>query len=472
MYTKEQLSKYSNLFKHYTELRIQENRDINIALVNGDVVSNRQSTSSGVSARVFRNGLWGFSSSPEITDSVIADVVKDATDNAIFMDKKNQDDSESVKSENNVIKLPKETNESVNDFTSKKGKTSRKELLNFMNELDTYLSLNKFSNLKSRTLYLGSLEMEKSTYTSDKSYSCSMIPRTIIYIQLSIDHKTDGSTVELHDVFGGLGEFPDVFENASELFPKIDELYDHLVNKSNSIYPDAGIKECIIDADVAGILAHEAIGHTTEADLVEGGSIAGEYMDQKVATDIVTLVDFANTFNNKVCPVPVYVDDEGTKSEDTVIIKKGILKSFMHNKESSVKFKTAPTGNARAYLFSDEPLIRMRNTAILPGKSKLNDMIASIEDGYYLMKSSNGQADSTSEFMFGITLGYEIKNGKLGKALKDFTISGIAFDVLKTVTMISDDMSWTSGGMCGKKQPIPVGMGGPAIKCKINIGGK
>ena len=65
-----------------------------------------------------------------------------------------------------------------------------------------------------------------------------------------------------------------------------------------------------------------------------------------------------------------------------------------------------------------------------------------------------------------------IKNGKIGPAIKDTTISGIAFDVLKTVTMISDEMVWSSGGMCGKKQLIPVGMGGPAIKCKLNIGGR
>ncbi len=88
------------------------------------------------------------------------------------------------------------------------------------------------------------------------------------------------------------------------------------------------------------------------------------------------------------------------------------------------------------------------------------------------MKSSNGEADSTSEFMFGVVMGYEIKNGKLGKAIKDTTISGIAFDMLKTVTMISDDMAWSCSGMCGKKQMIPVGMGGPAIKCQVNIGGK
>ncbi|HIO40301.1 MAG TPA: TldD/PmbA family protein, partial [Candidatus Marinimicrobia bacterium] len=135
-------------------------------------------------------------------------------------------------------------------------------------------------------------------------------------------------------------------------------------------------------------------------------------------------------------------------------------------------FETQPDGNARAYAFSDEPLIRMRNTAFVPGTSSLDEMISSIDDGYYLTKSSNGQADSTSEFMFGIAMGYEIKNGEIGRAIKETTISGIAFDVLKTVDMISEEMSWSAGGMCGKKQWIPVGMGGPAIKCKVNIGGR
>ena len=238
------------------------------------------------------------------------------------------------------------------------------------------------------------------------------------------------------------------------------------------MYADAGLKDVILDADLAGILAHEAIGHTTEADLVLGGSVAGEFMGKQVASELVNLVDYANTMDEQVCPVPVYIDDEGTPSKDTVIIEDGSLKSFMHNKDSARHFDTKPTGNARAYAFSDEPLIRMRNTAIRPGKSSLDEMISSIDDGYYLMKSSNGQADSTSEFMFGVPLGYEIKGGKLGNAIKDTTISGVAFDVLKTIDMISSDMTWSAGGMCGKKQWIPVGMGGPAIKCKVNIGGR
>ena len=74
--------------------------------------------------------------------------------------------------------------------------------------------------------------------------------------------------------------------------------------------------------------------------------------------------------------------------------------------------------------------------------------------------------------MFGVTMGYEINGGKLGKALLDTTISGVAFDMLKTVDMVSDELTWVSSGMCGKKQPMPVGMGGPALRCKVMIGGR
>jgi len=244
------------------------------------------------------------------------------------------------------------------------------------------------------------------------------------------------------------------------------------MQKSVGVHAKAGYHDVVLDADLAGILAHEAIGHTTEADLVMGGSVAGDYLNKTVASDLVTLIDYAHTNDNKICPVPVFVDDEGTKAQDVTIIQDGVLKSYMHNKDSAHELNMNITGNARAYRYSDEPLIRMRNTAIKPGQDKLNDMISSIDDGYYLTRSSNGQADSTSEFMFGVVMGYEIKNGKIKQAIKDTTISGIAFDVLKTVTMISDEMVWSSGGMCGKKQIIPVGMGGPAIKCKLNIGGR
>ena len=114
----------------------------------------------------------------------------------------------------------------------------------------------------------------------------------------------------------------------------------------------------------------------------------------------------------------------------------------------------------------------MRNTCILPGRDSLKDMIAGIDQGYYLISTNNGQADLTGEFMFGVTMGYEISHGQLGRALLDTTVSGIAFDMLRTVDAVSDQVTWESSGFCGKKQIIPVGLGGPDIRCRIMVGGR
>lgn len=454
------LQEYSRLFSAYTELRVQENRSVTVGFIKGNNTVNTRSTTGGVSARVYKNGSWGFASTPELQRDAIVSIVKAATDNAEFLG-----------SRTGVAKGPLPTVAASHDssFATKKPRLTQKQLVDFIKEIDDHIAT-RYPGLRSRSVFLNCLDIEKSVVTSDGSRFTSMTPRSHIFITLCVEK--DGEPADLYQVHGGLGQFEDVFESPDVLFPEIEKQYEHLMRKSEGVYPDAGLKTCVLDAELAGILAHEAIGHTTEADIVLGGSVAQHLIGQEVASPLVTLVDFANTAFGQTCPVPVYVDDEGTKAEDVVIIDKGVLKGYMHNKETANHFNAAPTGNARAYTFSDEPLIRMRNTAILPGTSKLEDMIASVDDGYYLIRSNNGQADSTSEFMFGIELGYEIKNGKLGRAIKNTTISGVAYDVLKTVSMVSDEMHWTGAGMCGKKQPIPVGMGGPAVKCRLSIGGR
>ncbi len=454
------LSSYAKLFGDYTELRMQENRSIGVAMVKGSLLQNSRSMGSGVSARVYQAGSWGFASHPELNEQAVESVISSATENALFMDRR------AKKSKGG---LPGAAIQKSHDFATSKKRLGQKELVAFVKEVDAHVE-RSYPGLSSRTVSLRCLDMEKSLLTSGGSTSYSMIPRANFIMLFSVDK--DGTPVELYDVFGGLGQFEDLFSDPSDLHGRINEQYEHLMKKRDGVFADAGVKTCVLGADLAGILAHEALGHTTEADLVMGGSVAPEYLGKEAASPLITLVDFANSALGRTCPVPVYVDDEGTDARDMVIIDRGILKGYMHNKESARHFAAEPTGNARAFRFSDEPLIRMRNTAILPGESRLDDMLASIDDGYYLIKPSNGQADSTGEFMFGVPLGYEVKNGKIGRAIKDTTISGVAFEVLKSVSMVSDDMSWTNGGMCGKKQPIPVGLGGPAIKCELHIGGR
>ncbi len=432
-----------------------------MVFLNGTMTANASAAITGFSARVVKNGAYGFASSADYTADSVAEVVRSATENAVFLDAKEK------LGRGSFARVPAIVRADGLDFEEK---TAQKRIIEFMGEIDAYVAAH-CPKLVSRFSAASCLSMEKLLRTSDGVCSHSLTPRSIVAVSLTA-MANDGAPVDLYEPFGDFGSFEQVFTDPSQLHAQIDDLYEQLMRKCEGVYAEAGNKQAILHPDLAGILAHEAVGHTVEADFVQSGSIAGPCFGKQVASELVTLVDYAHTALGKRCPVPVYVDDEGTIAEDAVIIENGILKGYMHNKESAAHFGHKPQGNARAFSFSDEPLIRMRNTCIVPGKDKLEDMIASIDDGYYFTKTGNGQADATGEFMFGVNMGYEIKNGKLGRALRDTTIAGMAFDVLKTVDMLSDDLSWSCSGMCGKKQMIPVGMGGPAIKLRINVGGR
>jgi len=455
------LKKYNNLLTDYTELRLHENRTGEIRFLNGDCLSNSRSAVRGASARVFKNNSWGFASIPQSDAASIEKIVKTADYNAAFIGSRMQSKRK--------IARQLEQFEPVHDFSTKKKRWSSSELLEFIKEIDNYIA-QKYPHLKSRSVSMNFLEMQKELLTSEKGHSYSMIPRTHIGVSLFTEQGVE--PVDHYKLFGGFGQFEDHFSTPELLFAGIDRLYVELMQKKEAVFARAGECEVILAPELTGLLAHEAIGHTTEADLVIGGSVAGDYLNQQVGSELVSLTDFANTAYGQLCPQPIFVDDEGTIAKDAVIIEKGVLKGFMHNRESAALFDMTATGNARAYTFSDEPLIRMRNTAFLPGKSKIEEMIASVEDGYYLIDRGSGQADATSEFMFGVTFGYEIKNGQIGRAIKETTISGVAFNLLKTVSMASDQMEWANSGLCGKKQSMPTAKAGPAFKCKVHIGGR
>ena len=455
------LAPYKAKITGHTELRVQRNASRNVGLLKGNIVNNASSENSGVSARVYQGGLWGFASGADYNEQAVGAVLAAAERNAKFLT-----------SRLGTPKPPFAPLAGAKLSTVRTGAADSDPgvFLDFARETDAYIA-KKYPGITSRTVSLNCDYIEKLFITSDGADAYSLIPRVFMYCGLTA-MADDGSPIDLNNVFGGPGFFADQFSDPKLLFDKIDVLYEKLMKKREGVFAEAGACDVILDSKLAGILAHEAIGHTVEADLVLGGSVAGPYFGKTVASDIVTMIDFANTALGAEAPQPIYADDEGTVAKDAVLIKDGVLTGYMHNRESAAHFGHEPGGNARAYLFSDEPLIRMRNTAILPGESKLEDMIASVDDGYYLIRWINGQADLTSEFMFGVVEGYEIKKGKLARAIRDTTISGVAFDVLKTITMLSDEMDWTSNGMCGKKQPMPTGMGGPAVKCRVNIGGR
>jgi TldD protein len=444
----------------YAEARQHELRKTHLAMVDGNLTSNTQSAAGGTSARVFNKGYWGFASVPTMDDASAARVAKKAVENANTMCRFGDQPK---------FEMPGESHVGEHGYNGRPP-LSQKESVELVEELTAHCK-EKYPTLKSASFIMSQEEHEKRFATSNGSEGLSTINRAAFYILFAAEDK-NGKPIELFEVISGRGNLADLQLSLEKLEPALDDLHGHIQAKRNAVAPRGGNQTVILAPNLAGMLAHEAMGHPCEADIVLGGAVTGNLVGKQIASELVTMVDLAHSYNGEELMIPVYVDDEGTEAKDVTMIENGILKNFMSSRETAGRLGITPSGNARAYTFNDEPLVRMRNTAIMPGISKLEEMIADVEDGYYLMKTGNGEADSTTEFMFGIDLAYEIKNGKLGNAITSTTVSGTAINMLKTVDAVSDDMHWECSGYCGKKQPMVVSMGGPALRAKIHMGGE
>ncbi len=282
--------------------------------------------------------------------------------------------------------------------------------------------------------------------------------------------KRGSQSATAHEGIGVTGGWNDLFKKSHlEYALTASERAARLLDAKHV----SGSKSTIIlDPAMVGLLSHEAIGHAVEADFVLSGSVVKDKIGEQVANELVTLVDSGRSEIANNAGGTIIVDDEGVAAGRTAIIEKGILKSFLHNRESAMVFGIESTGNARAFQYDDEPLIRMRNTFIEPGTDKLEDMIKETKHGYVVKGARNGQADANGEFMFGAEEVHLIQNGEVKELMKGASISGNAFEVLRSVDLVGDEFQYDIGtGYCGKYQPAKVDGGGPYIRCTAVIGG-
>ena len=239
----------------------------------------------------------------------------------------------------------------------------------------------------------------------------------------------------------------------------------------NSEPPTAGTYDVICMPDVTGLIAHEAFGHGVEMDMfVKDRALAKEYLGKQVASPLVTMHDNAKTFLESAT---YFFDDEGTPSHDTIIIKDGILQTGLNDLHSSNVLNVNPSGNGRRESFERKVYSRMTNTYFEAGNDSLEDMIASIDYGILLENGASGMEDPKNwGIQCMVNVGREIKNGKLtGKIFSPVCISGYVPDLLKSISMISDEIKLSGCGYCGKgyKEWVKVSDGGPAIKAKAII---
>lgn len=235
----------------------------------------------------------------------------------------------------------------------------------------------------------------------------------------------------------------------------------------------AGEMEVVLAPGDSGILLHEAVGHGLEADF--NRKKTSNYTDQignVVASELCTVVDDATLAHGRGT---INVDDEGLEPTKSTLIEGGVLRGYMQDRFSADEMKTKATGNGRRESFKSHPMPRMTNTLLLPGESDPEDIIRSVKKGVYAKKFSGGQVNiSNGDFVFSLTEGYLIEDGKITAPLKGVNLIGNGPEALATVSMVGHDFELSDGmWTCGKDgQSVPVGVGMPTVKLdELTVGG-
>jgi len=230
----------------------------------------------------------------------------------------------------------------------------------------------------------------------------------------------------------------------------------------------------VLDPILAGVFAHEAFGHLSEADFVYENERMKELMllGRRFGPEFLNIIDDGSIPDQQGTHK---YDEEGVKTRENYLIKEGVLVGRLHSRETAGIMGEEPTGNARALSYDSEPIVRMTNTYIDKGNSTFQDMISDIELGIYAVDSLGGQTE-LEMFTFSAGYAYMIRNGKVAELVRDVVLTGNVFETLENINMIGDKLEWPrSGGGCGKgdQSPLPVGIGSPHIRIRnVVIGGR
>jgi len=248
---------------------------------------------------------------------------------------------------------------------------------------------------------------------------------------------------------------------------------DQAIINLDAIAAPAGNMTVVLGPGWPGVLLHEAIGHGLEGDFNRKGSSAfSGRIGESVASDLCTIVDNGTIEHRRGS---LTIDDEGTSTQCTTLIEKGILKGYMQDKRNARLMGSESTGNGRRESYAHLPMPRMTNTYMLPGESEHEEIIRSVKKGIYASNFGGGQVDITSgKFVFSASQAFLIEDGKITAPLKGATLIGNGPEILNQVSMVGNNLELDQGvGICGKEgQSVPVGVGQPSLKIDdITIGG-
>ncbi|SFM57900.1 TldD/PmbA family protein [Methanolobus profundi] len=437
----------------FFDTRIIEGTTTSIVLDNGKIEQISVNFTKGAAVRALKGGSWGFTSADGDFD--VEKAVRAASELAISMNEKSPKEKVQMKDIPNpvVSNLPKVKKDPL-DISLEEKVQNLKEFGKHakMDEISSTSAV--YSESSYKIMYSDSTGIEGEYDIVRSGFAISAVASRNGLYQAGRESRFGVTGYEIFDKY-----------NAAELAEKAAKSAIQLLDAKPA---KGGNLPVILDPELAGVFAHEAVGHASEADLViEGSSVLENRIGENIASPLVTIIDDPTLHEYGYFPF----DDEGAQSEKTTLIENGTLKSYLHSRETAAKIGGTP-GHCRAQGHA-RPIIRMSNTYIDNGNSKFEEMLEEIGDGIYLIGSRGGQVNTgEGVFQFNAEKGYMIENGELTTLLRDVSLSGKILEILNNVKMVGNDLEMNSG-RCGKGgQLVPVTDGSPHLFIsKAMVGG-
>jgi TldD protein len=448
-----------DLGAEYADARAEQIQSTTIRLTNDRFDQAVSGIDQGLGVRVLYKGAWGFSSTNSLD-------IKDAQAVAKTTFKMAKATSKGVKEKAKVRSV-----KSVKDHA--KVKTSQplteigidkkmKKMLDYSKTARDYSS-----KIVSANLLYDDASGQKAIVSSDGARILTDISR--VYVSINAVAKQAQKLTSTRERLGKIGGF-ELFKevNGDEIMKKAAKRAVDLLKAKPA---PSGRFTVIVDPRLAGVFAHEAIGHACEADtVIAGESILAGKIGKVVGSKLVSILDDSTLARG--WGTEKY-DDEGVATKKRILIERGVLKGYITNKEAAAKLNMSPNGGARAENFSYPPIVRMSNTYIDKGTHSFTELLENIDHGVYLKASRGGQVDTAKgTFQFNAEEAYLIEKGKVTTPLLDVSLSGITLETLHNIDAVGKDFE-LGMGFCGKSQTVPVGNASPHIRIKnALVGGR
>ena len=440
----------------YAEARAETLLKTMLTLKEGRVEAAKQGVENGVALRVLVNGAWGFASvgslNPEILTSAISEACKMAKAASLRL--------------KNPIKLAKTP--VIEDHVRIKPRKNPAEI-NMEDKIKTTLAINRNTlsyDKRVKTCTIDYLDLTGTSAFTNSEGTYIEQDKLYVWSRITATAAQKGVFTFSREEIGSTAGYELFDKETPELLG--EKLAKRATEQLGAKPPKGGSFPVVLGPNVVGVFVHEAFGHLAEADLALSGGVLVGNLGKKIASDLVTFYD-DGTINGAFGSFKY--DDEGVRTQKTLLINDGIVVGLMHNLETAQKFNAEPTGNARAEDFRVEPIIRMRNTFMAPRDRSFEELIEDVQFGYYFKSFRGGQANVDGTFQVGIQEGYEIIKGEVGEPVRDASISGNTLETLFKVDAVGKDFE-LGAGRCGKGQTAFICDGGPHIRIKeVTVGG-